>query len=253
MDRNHLRYRLAALDFLEEEDWSLLDRLLERHQFATPGEIVVLEKQELKLTRVILSGWGFRFRSLPDGRRQILNFLVPGDVVGYYATVIARSDCGVEALTDMEYAVFPASDLVEVSRTNPRLMLALGWIAGQSERILDEQITRIGSRNARIRMAHMLVELYVRLRKAGLDRDQSSALPVTQAILADALGMSAVHANRTFRSLAAQGWISREHGAIRLEDIRKLSAIASFDHDYLDHGEVPPPTLGAIEDALSPD
>lgn len=249
MSKSCIHHRLDALDFLDTPDWEQLDHIVANLERAEAGDLVILEKQTLNLTRIVMTGWGFRYRSLPDGQRQILNFILPGDIVGFHAMVIAQTESGLEALTDMTFASFPSREMVELHQSHTRLMLALSWIAGQSERILDEQITRIGSRNARNRMAHLLVELYIRLRQAGFGREEAALLPITQAVLADALGMSAVHANRSFRALQKQGLVDREEGFLRLVDISALSRFAHFDHEYLEPDEMPPPTLTALNES----
>ncbi|GJL81274.1 MAG: Crp/Fnr family transcriptional regulator [marine bacterium B5-7] len=247
-----LHTRLDSLNFLDEDDFALLDRLLERRDKATPGELVVVEMQKVTQTRLIIDGWAYRYRSLANGTRQILNFLIPGDIISFYAMMLPLSDCGVEAMTPMEFAHFPVTDLVETLSGSAHLVLALSWIAGQSERMLDEQITRIGRRNSKSRLAHILVELHVRLRNSGFDKDQACLLPLTQAVLSDALGMSAVHANRSFRALVKDGLIAREKSDIRLMDVTQLSRVADFDHAYLEQTEVPATTLNAIEPKLVP-
>lgn len=245
-----LETRLEALNFLQQADYALLEELLQRRETAEPGELVVLENQKLARTRVIIDGWAYRYRSLSDGSRQILNFLIPGDIVGFFAIMLARSDCGVEALTKMEFAHFPAAGLVEALGTSPNLILTLSWIAGQSERVLDEQITRLGRRSAKMRMAHLFVELHLRLRRSGFENDDACVLPLTQPVLADALGMSSVHANRSFRALVKDRMVTRDEGNIRLLDVQGLARACDFDRTYLDHSTVPTATRSAVRDKL---
>lgn len=251
MSGTALETRLDALDFLRQEDYQILGRLLERRESARAGELVVLENQKLGRTRVIIDGWAYRYRSLPDGSRQILNFLIPGDIFGFFAIMLARSDCGVEALTPIEFAYFPAADLIETLGASPKLILALSWIAGQSERVLDEQIARLGRRNSKERMAHMLVELNTRLRRSGFDNAAARKLPVTQAVLADALGMSVVHANRSFRAIVMDGLVAREDDNIKLVDIKGLAELGGFDRAYLDQSSVPKATRSAVRNKLA--
>ena len=242
-----LHVRLDALNFLKDSDWETLAKLLDRTERAMEGELIVLENQEMNRTRVLREGWAFRYNSLPDGRRQILNLLLPGDIVGFYAIMRNRSDCGVEALTPIDMFVFPAIDLIDALSAAPRLILALSWIAGHSERILDEQITRIGRRNAAERMAHFFVEIYLRLRKADFNHDQATRFPLTQNLLADILGMSHVHANRSFRALARDRGVSLTDGCIVLQDIEYLAKRCKFDDRYLQPTPVPKKTEKAIK------
>lgn len=242
-----LHVRLNALQFLGDRDFDVLAKLLRHVERAGAGELVVVENQELNRTRVLLSGWACRYKSFADGRRQILNLLLPGDVIGFYAIMLNRSDYGVETITPVDMAVFPAVDLVESLAGAPHLTLGLSWVAGQSERLLDEQITRIGRRNASERMAHLFVELFLRLRRSGFDHDAACCLPLTQSVLADALGMSHVHANRSFRALARERAVSIRDGKILLDDIARLARRARFDARYLEQSAVPERTKRAVK------
>lgn len=248
MRKTPLHRRLETLQFLEPSDWTILDGLLTREEQANEGELIVLENQEINRTRIIHNGWAHRYKSFQDGRRQIINLMLPGDIVGFYAVMRNRSDYGVEALTPLEMSIFPAADLIDALSQAPRLMLALSWIASQSERILDEQITRIGRRNATERMAHLFVELFLRLRKAGIEENEACVLPMTQSVLADTLGMSHVHANRSFKSLSRDGGASLAQGKILLKDIDLLAMRAKFDASYLEQTSLPKPTLKAVQE-----
>ncbi len=234
-----LHLRLEKLEFLEEDDFSKLDALLAYREEADPGEWVVQEDQETDRTYVLLNGWMFRFKTFEDGRRQILNFMLPGDIIGLHSLMLRRADYGAEALTPVHMAVFPSSDLVNSLANAPRLLLALSWIAGQSERLLDEHITRVGRRGAVERMAHLLVELYVRMRRIGAELDEARALPLTQEIMADALGMSHVHANRSFRTLCRDGSVAFVDGRPTIIDVIKLAQRGNFEKTYLEQPEVP--------------
>lgn len=159
-----------------------------------------------------------------------------------------QPDYGVDALTPVELAVFPAAQLINVVSGTPRLILALSWIAAQSERLLDEQITRIGRCNAAVRMAHLFVELFLRQRNAGFLQEQARFLPLSQSILADALGMSHVHANRSFKLLARDGAVSIRDSQIHLDNIEALASRADFDTHYLKQISVPDKSKETIEE-----
>ncbi len=237
--RSPLHTQLDDLAFCDDSDFKTLDGLLERRQEFEAGQWVVLEDDELDRTWVVLSGWAIRFKTFEDGRRQILEILLPGDIIGLYAVMLRRADFGVETLTRMTLAAFPAAALIDVSTRAPRLALALGWLAGQGERRLDEQVTRVGRRSATERMAHLFVELYLRQRRIGVERSECGQFPLTQVILADILGMSHVHANRTFRSLNRDSLATFRDGRIILQDIVRLATRCQFDPSYLEQPAVP--------------
>jgi len=183
--------------------------------------------------------WAFRYKSIPHGRRQVLNYLLPGDVIGLHSVMINRADYGVEAITAMSLAVFRNTELIDALAHTPRLLLAMSWIAGQGERLLDEQIARVGRRTAVERMAHLFVELYVRLLKLGVRKADATALPLTQALLSDTLGMSHVHANRCFRMLTREHLVALEAGRLVLLDVQGLARRAGFDASYLEETGMP--------------
>ncbi len=227
------------MDYLRADDFEALDALMKHHEEAAPGDLVIMEDQDMNRTWVLLDGWAFRYKSFEDGRRQVLNYTLPGDIVGLYSVMLRRSDYGVEAITPASLAVFPSIELIDALAHTPRLLLAMSWIAGQGERILDEQIARVGRRTAAERMAHLFVELHVRLLKLGKRKDEASVLPLTQALLSDTLGMSHVHANRCFRTLAREKLVALEDGRLVLLDPKRLARRAGFDASYLEETSVP--------------
>lgn len=246
MSETALHYRLRALNYLDDEDFASLDALLHRREEASPGELIVMEDQEMNRTWVPLDGWAFRYKSFADGRRQVLNYMLPGDIIGLFSVMLRRSDYGVEAITPMSLAVFPAAALIEALAHRPRLLLALSWIAGQGERMLDEQIARVGRRAAAERMAHLFVELYVRMLKLGVKQEEARVLPLTQALLSDTLGMSHVHANRCFGTLSREELVALQAGRLVLLDVGRLAQRAGFDSSYLEETTVPRETWEAL-------
>lgn len=247
MSDTALHHRLRALNYLSDDDFLALDDLLKHREEASPGELIVMEDQDMNRIWVLLDGWAFRYKSFADGRRQVLNYMLPGDVLGLYSMMLKRSDCGVEAITPMSLATFPCTELIDALAHTPRLLLALSWIAGQGERMLDEQIARVGRRGAAERMAHLFVELYVRMLKLGVSKDDARVLPLTQALLSDTLGMSHVHANRCFGALTREKLVALQHGQLVLLDTGRLAKRAGFDASYLEETAMPPETLRALD------
>lgn len=242
-----LHHRLRGLAYLHDDDFAALDGLMRHREEAAAGDLIVMEHQEMTRTWVLLEGWAFRYKSFPDGRRQVLNYMLPGDIVGLHSVMISRSDCGVEAITPMSLAVFRNADLVDALAHTPRLLLAMSWIAGQGERLLDEQIARVGRRAAAERMAHLFVELYVRMLQLGVSKSDATVLPLTQALLSDTLGMSHVHANRCFRALTREKLVALREGRLVLLDVRGLAQRAGFDASYLEETDIPVDTQKAFE------
>lgn len=217
--------RLQKLSLLEDEDRSILDRLLARVHDYPVGETVVEEGGPIARTRLILAGWAIRYRTLHDGSRQIVNFVLPGDSIGLYGALFPSSDSGVELVTDCRLAEFPCDELIATCRQSPRIGAALCWIGGQDERMLEQQILRIGAMNAATRISHLLVEIHHRLLLALQGREdvvripeQALWMPLTQQLVGEALGLSKVHVNRCCRRLVHEGLIEISRGGLRLLD-----------------------------------
>ena len=172
------------------------------------------------------------------------SYIVQGKSLSEVQSVMA--EYGVEALTGVETRSFTATRMLEAFQASPRLGLALNWLAGMDERQLDEQIMRIGKRGAAERMAHLFLELHKRQMHVGIADWEARFLPLTQPILADTLGMSHVHANRSFRTLVREGMVSLRDHDICLLDINELAEVADFDAAYLQRPEVPAATREAL-------
>ncbi len=210
------------------------------------GERWINEDSEFRKAYVIADGWAIRYKLLEDGRRQILNFLIPGDLVGYFSLLFSTSICTVEPLTPLVVHSFTPEKAFDAFRQSPQLAVALSWLAAQAERQLDEQLVRIGRRKATERMAHLFMEINYRLLRAGAPPQAAKHFPLTQPLLADALGMSHIHTHRTFRELIRAGLVSLDAGKVVLRDRNALSRLAGFDSSYLEQGPLPAPTREAL-------
>lgn len=241
-----LQRQLQSLKCLTHSDFDVLDSLLCEHETRDKGARWIIAGDRLDQVSIVSAGWAIRYKLLDDGRRQILNLYLPGDVVGFFALLFQTAEYGVEPLTPVQLQSFSAERAFAAFAAAPRLAVALSWLAGQGERQLDEQIVRVGRRHAAERMAHLFMELSHRLRRIGLPETEASCLPLTQAILADALGMSQVHANRSFRRLVQDALVVWRDGRIQLLDIDGLSRLAGFDPGYLRQASLPAPLSQAL-------
>jgi CRP-like cAMP-binding protein len=151
----------------------------------------------------VLSGWAFRYKMLNDGRRQILNYALPADMVGLQGALMREMEHSVEALTPLVLCVFPRSKLYELYSRFPSLAFDITWMAAREEQLIDEYLVSVGRRSAIERIAYLLLHLFVRAEESGLTKDGSVQFPFTQQHLADTLGMSLVHTNKTLRRLLA--------------------------------------------------
>ena len=149
----------------------------------------------------VLRGWAFRYKVLDDGRRQILNYALPADMVGLQGTLMREMQHSVEALTPIILCVFPRAKLWELYSRLPSLAFDITWLAAREEQLIDEHLVSLGRRTALERTAFLLLHLFARAEEAGLVRDASIQFPFTQQHVADTLGMSLVHTNKTLKRL----------------------------------------------------
>ena len=182
---------------------------------------------------VILSGLACCYKILPDGSRQIMAFLVPGDLCDAEIFILKVMDHGVAAMTPTVTALVSGEDMKAMLRESSCLGEALWWGTMTDLAVLRERIIDHGRRNARERIAHLLYEMLVRYRMVGLTRDDSFDFPITQTDLADATGLTPVHANRTLQKLRAEGLIETSGKTIRVCDPARLKAAAQFNGAYL--------------------
>lgn len=180
---------------------------------ADPGMSIMVEGEHNPQLYTVLSGWGFRYKILEDGRRQILNYVLPGDLVGLQGNIMVEMQHSVEALTKMTLCMFERDRLSTLFQNHPSLAYDITWLAAREESMLDEHILSIGRRTARERAAYLLAFLDARAEAAGAaPAGKPAALPLTQQHVADTLGLSLVHTNKTLRKLVDQGlirWLDR--------------------------------------------
>ncbi|HZH26801.1 MAG TPA: Crp/Fnr family transcriptional regulator [Azospirillaceae bacterium] len=198
---------------------------------------------------VLRSGWAMRYKTLSDGRRHVINFVLPGDAFGLFGTLFDASDHSVAMLTDGELAYVEADTLVAMFHEHPKLAAAFAWFAAREEAMLAERAAGLGRRTALERMAHILLELLKRLEVVAMADDGRFELPVTQEILADTLGLSLVHVNRTLRRLREGGLLETEGQRFWLRDLRALAEVADFDDLYLLLTRMPKRVLRRFETA----
>lgn len=177
----------------------------------------------------VLSGWSFRYKTLPDGRRQILNYVFPGDFVGLQSAVLDQMKHSVEALTDVVLCMFPRERLWELHRDHPTLAFDLTWLCAREERMIDEQLLSVGRRTAMERTAYLLLHLFTRAKHLGLAEGGAVPFPLTQKHIADTLGMSLVHTNKTLQRLRRSKALHWDRTHLHVLDPSALAAIAQYD------------------------
>ena len=177
----------------------------------------------------VLSGWAFRYKMLDDGRRQILNFALPADMVGLQGTLMHEMEHSVEALTPLTLCVFPRAKLYDLYSRFPTLAFDITWLAAREEQLVDEHLVSLGRRTALERTAFLLLNLFVRAQEVAMTKSDTISFPFTQQHLADALGMSLVHTNKTLKRLLASGAIRWQGRVFEILDRAELARLAGGD------------------------
>ena len=229
-----LARKLGAFVALSEPELAALEVFHQRRRTFDPGVDLVRQGQLGQLAYILADGWVCSYKLLPSGTRQIVDFQVPGDFLGLRSVLFRTSDHNVEAMTKVEVSEVSPIDLIDAFATTPRLATAVLWAASRDEAMVVEHLVDIGRRNALERTAHFLLELGARLKLVGLGTKEGYACPLSQYMLADALGLSAVHINRVLRQLREEGLLTFRGGQVIFDDFERLVTLADFDTAYLD-------------------
>jgi CRP-like cAMP-binding protein len=230
-----LARKLGAFVTLSDEDLAMLDRLHQRRRKFVAGVDLVHQGQADQSAYILAKGWVCSYKLLPNGGRQIVDFQIPGDFLGLRSVLFRTADHNIEPVTPVEASEVIITDLLDAFANTPRLATAVLWAASRDEAMVVEHLVGIGRRNALERTAHYLLEFSARLRLVGLGNKEGYDCPLSQYMLADALGLSAVHVNRVLRQLREMGLLTFQKGHVMIDDFDGLVALADFDKAYLDH------------------
>lgn len=221
--------KLRSFARLTEGEEALVRALSERRERFLPAEEIIAEGHPARQPRFVVAGWAAWQRVLADGRRQIFRFVLPGDLMGLAPKPSPPALCSLTALTALETVdAALAVEAAEAGRA-PGLAAAIEGAGKQDGQLLLDHMVRLGQQTAYERVAHFLVELQRRLQIVGLGDAQRFPLPLTQEMLADALGLSIVHVNRTLQQLRREGLIELRSGVAILLRPEALSALCDYD------------------------
>jgi CRP/FNR family transcriptional regulator, anaerobic regulatory protein len=194
-----------------------------------PHTTILLQGSTSPQLFTALSGWGLRYKLLPEGQRQVINFVMPGDLVGLQAGLLGEMQHCVESVTHMKLCVFPRAELMGLFRTMPERGYDVTWLAAREEHFLGDMLATVGQRSGLQRVAWGLLMYY--RRAAALERIDGDRVPMPyrQQDLADAFGLSLVHTNKTLRKLRGIGLITMGEGTLRILDAAALEKLANMD------------------------
>ncbi len=232
----------------EQPGTALHARLANGHRFVPAGAELYCEGDEGGDLYVVVEGWIMQYQILSDGRRQILDFALPGTILGFVSPSDPTLTHTTESLTGTTVAVIPRDRLSDLCRTNPNFSVHLISVAAESLNLAFESITDIGRRSAREAVAHLLLRLFARIRaQCPRDTEASVMIPLTQEHIGDALGLTAVHVCRTLRKLRQDGVLSLSNGMLTVLDLDRLREISGA-HRVSELGEGGSPTARRTRD-----
>ncbi|APG47369.1 Crp/Fnr family transcriptional regulator [Phaeobacter porticola] len=200
-----------------------------------PGTTILLEGSNSPQIYTVLKGMGTRYTTLENGRRQVINFVFPGDFIGLQASLMGEMKHSVDATTSMTLCVFRRSETFRLFEQNPARAYDLTWISAVEEHFLGETIASLGQRDASQRIAWALVRIYLRLRAVGLEVGNTVPLAYRQQDLADALGLSLVHTNKRLKALRDAGLSEWQNGVLTIMDLKALADLALVDIEKPEH------------------
>ncbi|MCV3209987.1 Crp/Fnr family transcriptional regulator [Mesorhizobium sp. YC-39] len=217
---------------LDKIDLALLDSVISKTRTVAAHVDLISEGEKPSDVHLVLQGFACRYKILQDGRRQIMAYLVPGDICDLHVFLLDHMDHSLGTLSTCEIVDLPRTVVLELlDRPNIARGLLLSTMV--DEGTLREWLVNIGQREAEPRVAHLLCELLARLRSVGLVSDQKYTLPLTQVELADTMGMTPVHMNRVLQSLRRKALISLESNQLTVLNSKRLESEAGWNPNYL--------------------
>ncbi len=227
--------KIASFIRLGPDELQAVSDFYRRRRLFTQGTELVHEGEKDQSAFIMAKGWAISYKVLEDGSRQIVNFQVPGDLLGVRSVLLRTADHFVEPVTDIEASEVTKLELFETFGKTPRLATAVLWSASRDEAMVVEHLVGVGQRAAAERTAHLMLELGARLHLVGLADRTGYDCPLTQYHLADAMGLTPVHVNRVLRDIREAGMMTFQNGRVTYDDFNALIEFANFDAAYLDH------------------
>lgn len=220
--------KLARVIDLGAADVAALGALGGPPRRCAAGHSLVEAGRRMPAAILVHEGWAMRHRTLTDGRRLVLDIVLPGDICDPAVFVTPRADFSMQALTPLRYALVQPEAVLELVNGSPRLGAAFWWAEAHVEAITRAHLVALGRMSAYERVAYLLWELWARLRMVELADDDGFDLPVGQDVIADAAGLSYVHLSRTLRRLDREGLVRRRQHRWRILDPARISALAQI-------------------------
>lgn len=225
--------KLNSLSELKGEEQAALDALCRSSVFHRAGRDLIREGDRPDHVLLLVEGWANRYYLTADGKRQIMAFLIPGDLCDPHVFILHEMDHSIGVISDARVAEIPKQKILGITERFPAIARAFWWSALVDEAILRQWLVNVGQRDAYQRIAHLLCELWRRMCQVGLATEGKFNMPLTQQQLGDTLGLTSVHVNRMLQRMRGEGLISTSSKHLTILDSERLQEIAGFDPRYL--------------------
>lgn len=225
--------RLRARDDVSPAEEAAIRSAVSGTRDYAADQTVIRRGEELRQSTLLLEGIMCRYKDLGDGQRQITELHVAGDFADLHSFTLKYLDHNVMTLTSCRVAFFPHEQLEGITREHPHLTRLYWFSTNLDAAIHREWEVSLGRRSALSRLANLFCEMHVRLGLVGLAEETGYALPLTQEDLAECLGLTGVHTNRTLKELRERGLVEFRSGRVQLHDLPGLKRVAEFDPAYL--------------------
>ena len=233
MMHNRFVEKLRGLGDITDEDVRALEAATSRPQAFIPRTDLIREGDQPGPVFIVLEGWVIRYKVLPSGSRQIMAFLMPGDACDLHIGMLAQMDHSIQTVTHAKVVKIEGKAMDELMTAHPGIARAMYVAQLVDEGTLRAWIVSLGRRSSAERAAHLLLELYIRGARIGIANGNAIEFPLSQAVLADALGMTPVHINRMLQDFRRSGVVELRRGVLRILDPGALTRISGFDDNYL--------------------
>ncbi|MDN2565871.1 Crp/Fnr family transcriptional regulator [Aquibium sp. A9E412] len=218
---------------LSREDCERLAAVERDRRIVAPRTDLIIEGEEPEHVHLVVSGYACRYKTLDDGSRSIMALLVPGDFCDLHVAILGRMDHSIATVSECEIVRIARPTIERLTERYPTVTRALWWATLVDEAVLREWLVNMGRRKTNQQIAHLFCELYVRMRTVGCTDGNSFAFPLTQDELADTLGISTVHLNRSLQKLREDGLVEFQGRVVTVPDLDRLSRYAGFTANYL--------------------
>ena len=218
---------------LDATDMSALEHLLSRRVVAKKAKDIIVEGYEHRTLYIVETGFAIRYKLLHNGKRQIINLVLPGDIIGFPASFYEYAVFSVTAVGEMSLHRVPIEAFTELCLSRANIATALLWFAAREAAIYAEHIIDTGRRDPLERLAHFLLEMQTRLHAVGCASENSFEMPLSQEAIGDVVGLSGPHVNRMIAELRSEGLIAMRGHEITILDRAALQILGEFRPAYL--------------------